>query len=302
MSGDFPHTCATDHEDYEGTYPINMICQNSTDPTVVPNLVLVLSLLGKEVFLICLLQPCICYHTEDAWQPPKRMESFLEKHFKSCPDPSREKTILKNLPKPLRSQARRAGGQENTRCRKLFWTYLVPPPPPPCLWGDLLNKEANYSKQDILLLMKNMAYPGFLEKAFKRLGVDKRYPSLGLHQEGQLFQRRRHFLEKGTTAQYGSGRFQCHQPYQPPTKFQSKRYFHQSKTTQPKTRPSKSDPGQARINPGPPGSLVYFFAPPTAVFTHSLPVANWVLVTDDPRILNGRTLYSSITPSLSPAS
>ena len=251
---------------------------------------------------------------EDARQPPKQMESFLEKHFNRALTPSERKAILKDFPKPcskplevpkldeqvkehikgIKERTCPHYGQEKS-LYKIQGAVLDVAGPLTCLWGDLLNEEAKYSKQGILMpIQRSLVLLGsasraisqerrkiawshinpklksladedyrkriaclslvFWKKAPKRLDVDKTIRKIA--QSGPQPKKARyskdtsdlrHFLDKlGATTRYGSGRFQRHQPYQPPKKFQSKRYFQQSKTTQAKTRPSRSDPGQGQ--------------------------------------------------------
>ena len=241
-----------------------------------------------------------------------QMEAFLEKHFNRALTPSERKAILKDFPKPcskplevpkldkqVKEHIKGKGkdphyGQEKS-LYKIQEAVLDVSGPLTCLWGDLLNEEAKYSKQDILMLiqrslvllgsashaisqerrkiawsrinpkLKSLADedygkredslfgPGFLYKASKKLEVDKtirKVSQSGPPPKKARYSKHtsdlRHFLDKGATARYGSGRSQRHQPYQPPKRFQSKRYFQQSKTTQSKTRPSRSEPGQSQ--------------------------------------------------------
>ena len=109
---------------------------------------------------------------EDAWQPPKQMEAFLEKHFNRALTPSERKAILKDFPKPcskplevpkldeqVKEHIKGKGkdphyGQEKS-LYKIQEAVLDVSGPLTCLWGDLLNEEAKYSKQDILMLIQH---------------------------------------------------------------------------------------------------------------------------------------------------
>lgn len=245
---------------------------------------------------------------EDAWTPPSQMDSFFEKHFNRSLATTERKAILKDFPKPassslqvpkldeqVKEHIKGKGkdphfGQEKSLYR-IQEAVLDVSAPLACLWGDLLNEEAKYSKQDLLMLiqrslvllgsashaisqerrkvawarinpkLKSLAEgeydkrdsslfgPGFLEKASKKLEVDKTIRKVS--QTGAPPPKRarfskdssdlRHFLDKGATARYGGGRFQRQQPYQPPKRFQSKKYFHQSRTSQSTPKTQKSD-------------------------------------------------------------
>ena len=77
--------------------------------------------------------------------------------------------------------------------------------------------------------------PGFLEKASKKLEVDKTISKVSQPSSSGPSAKRskytrdnsdlRSFLAKGAPARYGSGKFQRRQPYQPPAKFRSQKYY-----------------------------------------------------------------------------
>ena len=248
---------------------------------------------------------------EDAWPPPKAMETFLDKHFNRSLSDSERKAIMKDFPKPsskalevprldeqVKDHLKGKGkdphfGSEKTLF-KLQESLLDVAGPLTCLWGDLLNKEATTSKEDILLLVQrtlvllgsvshsisqerrkvvwtkinpkykslgaedygkrdsNLFGPGFLEKAAKRLEADKAiakvsYNSAPAAKRAKFSRDRsdlRSFLAKGAPARYGGGQHQRHQPYRPPGRFQSKRYFQQNKRPQSQSHPGPSKPPQ----------------------------------------------------------
>jgi len=95
----------------------------------------------------------------------------------------------------------------------------------------------------------NLFGPGFPEKASKKLELNKTIAKASQSSGSQAAKRARFskdssdlrsFLAKGASTWYGGGKFQCQQPYQAPHRFQSKRYFQQSRTSssQDKKKPS----------------------------------------------------------------
>ena len=106
---------------------------------------------------------------KDSWEPPKAIAGFLEKHFNSGLEDSEKEAILKDFPKPsckavaapklddeVKEQLRRKGrdphfGSEKTLF-KIQEMVLEVPGPLTCLWADLLNKQANITPEDTLLL------------------------------------------------------------------------------------------------------------------------------------------------------
>ena len=150
-------------------------------------------------------------------------------------------------------------------------------------WSRINSKlkslaDENYGKRE-----DNLFGPGFLEKASKKLEVDKTIRKVS--QSGPPPKKARyskdasdlrHFMDNGATARYGSSRFQRHQPYTNPQR-SSNQIGTSSSRRQPSPRQGRRDQNQARarINPGPPSSLtptMYFITPPTA-FT--LPTPLW---------------------------
>ena len=278
---------------------------------------------------------------EDAWQPPKQMEAFLEKHFNRALTPSERKAILKDFPKPcskplevpkldeqVKEHIKGKGkdphyGQEKS-LYKIQEAVLDVSGPLTCLWGDLLNEEAKYSKQDILMLiqrslvllgsashaisqerrkiawsrinpkLKSLADedygkmedslfgPGFLEKASKKLEVDKtirKVSQSGPPPKKARYSKHtsdlRHFWTRaqplGTAAADPSATSRTN-----PQRGSNRRDTSSSRR-QPSPRQGRRDRNQARarINPGLPSSLtptMYFITPPTA-FT--LPTPLW---------------------------
>ena len=88
--------------------------------------------------------------------------------------------------------------------------------------------------------------PGFLEKASKRIEVDKTMEKVSTpsHKGGPSFKKikyennksdLRSFLAKGAPARYGSRKSQRQQPYYSQNRFQNKKYYH---------KPAKSVPDQ----------------------------------------------------------
>lgn len=109
--------------------------------------------------------------SKDAWDPPKPMTSFLEKHFnRSLSDAERE-AIMKDFPKPncpvmsapkldeqVKDQLKRKGKDPHFGAEKSLYKIqdqlLDVAGPLACLWADLLNKEAKVSREDTLLLLQ----------------------------------------------------------------------------------------------------------------------------------------------------
>ena len=145
-----------------------------------------------------------------------------------------------------------------------------------CLWGDLLNKDAKVSAESILLLVQcalvllnsshamshehrkgglgskqgsNLFGPDFQEKASKRIELDKAMSKVSLPSSaGPASKKRkfgqdrpdlRKFLDRSSSARYGSGKAQCQLSYQTPKRFQSRKYFQTRPHTQDKTKSFK---------------------------------------------------------------
>lgn len=104
---------------------------------------------------------------EDAWQPPKQMDSFLESHLTTA----ERKAIMKDFPKPgckslevpklddqVKEHIKGKGkdphyGQEKSLF-KLQEALLDVSGPLTCLSADLLNETAKCSREDILPLIQ----------------------------------------------------------------------------------------------------------------------------------------------------
>jgi len=119
--------------------------------------------------------------------------------------------------------------------RKIAWTRINP-------------KLKSLAEEDYGKREGNLFGPGFLEKASRRLEVDKTIRKVS--QSGAPPAKKtkfskdssdlRHFLDKGATARYGGGKFQRQQPYQPPKRFQTKKYFQQSSQSKPRAYPAQN--------------------------------------------------------------
>ena len=116
-------------------------------------------------------------------------------------------------------------------------------------WARINPKLKALATEDYSKRETNLFGPGFLEKASKKLELDKTIAKVSQPGGFQSAKRARFskdasdlrsFLSKGAPARYGGGRPQRHQPYQVPKRFQSKRYFQQSRPAQPKQRSPKS--------------------------------------------------------------
>ena len=101
----------------------------------------------------------------------------------------------------------------------------------------------DYSKRG-----SNLFGPGFQEKASKRIKLDKAMSKVSLPSSaGPASKKRkfgwdrpdlRYFLDRGSSARYGSGKAQRQPPYQTPKCFQSRKYFQTRPHTQDKTKHS----------------------------------------------------------------
>ena len=101
------------------------------------------------------------------WEPPKAIRSFLEKHINKTLSDDEGEAIMKDFPKPsvdavvtpkFAEQLKNKGKNPHFGAEKALYTMhkqlLDVPGPLTCLWVDLLNKEANASLEDILLLVQ----------------------------------------------------------------------------------------------------------------------------------------------------
>ena len=234
-----------------------------------------------------------------AWAPPQVIVTFLEKHFNRALLEEEREGIMKDFPKPkakiltapklddqvkdhIKSMGKDPHFGSEKSLYKLQEQVLDVAGPLTCLWADLLNKDANISTGDVLLLIQralvllgsvshnisqerrkiawsrinpklkalaeedydkrdtNLFGPGFLEKASKRLEVNKTMEKVSTPQRGGYTSKRprydndksdlRSFLARGASARYGGKRNQRQQSYK------SKKLF-QANT---KTAPTKS--------------------------------------------------------------
>ena len=108
---------------------------------------------------------------KDSWEPPKAIAGFLEKQFNRCLEDSEKEAILKDFPKPsckavtapklddeVKEQLRRKGRDPHFGSEKTLFEIqemvLEVAGPLTCLWADLLNKQANITPEDTLLLVQ----------------------------------------------------------------------------------------------------------------------------------------------------
>ena len=117
-------------------------------------------------------------------------------------------------------------------------------------WTRINPKLKNLAAEEYSKREANLFGPGFLEKANRKLELDKTIAKVSQPSGSQAAKRARFsrdssdlrsFLAKGAPARYGGGKSQHQQPYQVPRKFQSKRYFHQ-----PRASPSQDKQKSAR--------------------------------------------------------
>ena len=109
--------------------------------------------------------------SKDAWTPSHAISSFLGKHFNCALTEEEREAIMKDFPKPacsvmsvpkldeeVKEQLKLRGkdphfGSEKS-LYKLQEQVLDIAGPLTCLWADLINKEANFSPEDTLLLVQ----------------------------------------------------------------------------------------------------------------------------------------------------
>ena len=107
---------------------------------------------------------------KDSWEPPKTISGFLEKHFNRALADSEREAIMKDFPKPaceamaapklddeVKDQLKKKGKDPHFGAEKSLYKIqeqlLDVAGPLTCLWADLLNKQAEVSPEDILLLI-----------------------------------------------------------------------------------------------------------------------------------------------------
>jgi len=232
----------------------------------------------------------------DTWQPPASISNFLEKHFNRSLSEDEKEAIMKDFPKPnckvlsapklddqVKDQLKKKGKDPHFGAEKSLFKLqeqlLDVAGPLTCLWADLLNKEANVTAEDTLLLIQraivllgsashsitlerrkiawsrinpklkslaseeygeresNLFGPGFLEKASKRLEVEKTLDKVSnqgkssqqAHKKARFENDKsdlRSFLAKGASVVYGNSRIQRQsQPYNAYTRFRNRRYY-----------------------------------------------------------------------------
>ncbi len=109
--------------------------------------------------------------SESSWEPSKPISAFLEKHFNRSLTEAERKAILKDFPKPtcealmvpkldqqVKDQLKLKGKDPHFGAEKSLYKIqeqvLEAAGPLTCLWADLLNKEAQVSEEDTLLLIQ----------------------------------------------------------------------------------------------------------------------------------------------------
>ena len=127
--------------------------------------------------------------------------------------------------------------------RKIAWTRINPK------LKSLATEE--YEKRET-----NLFGPGFLEKASKRIEVDKTMEKVSTpsHKGGPPQKKARYendksdlrsFLSKGAPARYGGRKYQRQQPYYHQSKFQSKKYYQRpTRAVSDQSKAEKSKPSQ----------------------------------------------------------
>ena len=105
-------------------------------------------------------------------------------------------------------------------------------------WGKINPKLKSLASEDYSKREADLFGPGFLEKASK-IEMEKTISKVSNTQSSSSSSKRpryyrdktdlRSFLSKGAPARYGGRNFQRRQPYVPPARFQSARYFRQPK-------------------------------------------------------------------------
>lgn len=237
----------------------------------------------------------------DTWEPPQSIKAFLGKHFNKALTEEEREAIIKDFPRPsaeavatprlggeVKDQLKSKGKDPHHGAEKSLYKIqdqlLDVVGPLTCLWADLLNKEANVSPQDILLLLQralvllgstshsisveqrkvawakmnpklrnlgtedygergsDLFGPGFLEKASKRLEVEKTLAKVAKagqppnakkgryeHDRSDL----RSFLSKGASARCGNTKDRPFQPHTSYNRFnRGRQYFRQGDSSQ----------------------------------------------------------------------
>ena len=108
---------------------------------------------------------------KDSWEPPNPMTSFLDKHFNRALSEEEKEAIMKDFPKPsckvlsapkldedVKDQLKRKGKDPHFGSEKSLFKIqeqlLDVAGTLTCLWADHLNKEANVTSEDTLLLIQ----------------------------------------------------------------------------------------------------------------------------------------------------
>lgn len=117
-------------------------------------------------------------------------------------------------------------------------------------WAKVNPKLRSLATEDYSKRGPNLFGPGFLEKASKRIELDKTMTKVSLPSGAEPASKRRklgrdrhdlrNFLDRGSSAKYGSGKARRPLPYQAPKQFQSKRYFQARPRTQDKSKAKSS--------------------------------------------------------------
>lgn len=259
----------------------------------------------KEALELLEFDPTV--DTSGAWEPPKTMVAFLQRHFNRTLKDEEREAINKDFPKPaggilvapkldeqVKEHLRRKGKDPHFGSEKSLYKLqehvLDVAGPLTCLWADLINKEAKVSTEDTMLLVQralvllgsvshsisqerrkiawsrinpklkglaeeeydkreaNLFGPGFLEKASKRIEVDKTMDKVSFSRKGKtpLKKQRydndssdlRSFLSKGAPGLRGHG---TRRPYRrQPCHFQSSKKYLPPQTRQVRDQPLRS--------------------------------------------------------------
>ena len=256
-----------------------------------------LTLLTKQKLELVEFDPSV--EPKDSWKPPTSMSSFLEKHFNKTLSEDETSAIMKDFAKPsckvlsapklddeVKDQLKRKRKDPHFGSEKALFKIqdqlLDVAGPLTCLWADLLNKEANVTGEDTLLLIQRAlvllgnashsvtlerrkiawsrlnpklkssatedytgreANPGFLEKASKRLEVEKTLAKVSNQGKGDQPHNKKHdkdkddlrsFLAKGASVSCGNTKnMRQSQPHTSYTRFKSWRYFQSNSNTRP---------------------------------------------------------------------
>ena len=131
---------------------------------------------------------------KDAWELPKQMDDFMKKHFNKSLTEAERAAILKDFPLPdcevltvpklddqIKEQLRSRGkdphfGSERT-LYKIQESMLEVAAPLTCLWADLLNKEAEVTIEDTLLLVQRSLV--LLGSASNQISAERRRVAWG---------------------------------------------------------------------------------------------------------------------------